>query len=808
MAALASWFMNAGLLGWLALASVPIIIHLLIRRRVQRLPWAAMSFLAHAHRRTRRRIQLENLLLLALRMLAIILLVLGAARPFLEATSPIADLAHSQRHVAVIVDVSGSMGYDEGTGPGFEKARRAAERVLSALKPKSGDTAVLIPHASPADPRESEARVSGYLDLDRLKGVLSGLDVSDRTTHFAEAFETARKTLDPYKTGKEVYLISDLQKIGFGAREVAASPGAAAGAKPSAEDGYHGVREALNRLVHDGAVIKVVDTGPANRHPENLGIVAFSTPPRVVTTEMLTVLESRVRNFGREPHEVSVHYYFGNDANPRRTSRPKVIAPGREASFITHMSFRGFGPRPVAVRAVLKPFDNLASDDERLLVIPVRNRIKVLLVRGESTGTEAFEATTYFLRLALNPFAAESDVQGPFDPEEIAWHQLPRTDFSGYDLIVLADCSVPGASEAEALESFVRAGGGLLITWGTNTDPDRAREVLLKRTGLLPVVPERVVGDADYSDPRNRQYHLVLGARHPATRHFHADKDVKAWLEDRTLVGRYLKSEEVKNTHHPVNVLLRLDDEARSPILAERRVGAGKVMVLTTTAHTKWNNLPVDRQAPLFLMLVDGIANHLVVPAEDPLNLTVGEPLSRIYTTFPGKRELTRPSGSRVLITPVRLEEDRPDQPGDTTKDKKEDKPGNAPGDGAAPGKAKPGDDGKAFPRFRIQSEPLMERGVYRLTRDSAQPGTGASVELFAVNPNPKEGDLTRFSIEELRADVFKDIPFETPALDDVGSSTSEGPKGGELWKWLILAAVACLAIEMIVAHRIGARQK
>jgi len=798
-----SWFMNTGLLGWLALASVPIIIHLLIRRRVNRLPWAAMSFLAHAHRRTRRRIQLENLLLLALRMAAIILLVLGAARPFLEATSPIADLAHAQRHVAIILDVSASTGYDEGTGPAFEKARRAAERVLTALKPKSGDTAVLIPHASPSDPRESEARVSGYLDLDRLKGVLSGLDVSDRTTHFAEALESARTALAAYKTGKEIYLISDLQKIGFGAPGAGAASEKEAGGKAAA--GYYGVREALNRLVHDGGVIKVVDAGPANPQPENLGIVAFSVPPRVVTTEPLTVLESRVRNFGREPHEVSVHYYFGNDANPRRTSRPKVVAPGREESFITHMSFKDFGPGPVAVRAVLKPFDNLASDDERLLVIPVRSRIKVLLVRGESSGTEAFEATTYFLRLALNPFAAESDIQGPFDPQVVAWHELPRTDLSGYDLVVLADCRVPGASEAQALESFVRAGGGLLITWGPNTDPDRAREVLLERTGLLPVVPERDVGDADYSDPRNRQYHLVLGERHPATRHFHADTDLKAWLEDRTLVGRFLRTSEVKNTRDPIKVLIRLDDEAKSPLLAERRVGAGKVMILTTTAHTRWNNLPVDRQAPLFLMLMDGIANHLVVPAEDPLNLTVGDPLSRIYTTFPGKRELTRPSGSRVLITPVRLEDDRPgDEKREATGGKKEDKKGDAEAPKAAP----PGADEGAFPRFRIQSEPLLERGLYRLTRDRAQPGTGAAEELFAVNPIPAEGDLARFGMADLRADVFKDIPFDTPTLDDVGAASSEGPKGGELWKWLIAAAVACLLTEMIVAQRIGARQR
>src|SRR5947209_7047318 len=58
-------------------ASVPIIIHLLNRRRFRIIRWAAMRFLLAAQRQNTRRMRLEQLILLALRVL-LVLLVIGA----------------------------------------------------------------------------------------------------------------------------------------------------------------------------------------------------------------------------------------------------------------------------------------------------------------------------------------------------------------------------------------------------------------------------------------------------------------------------------------------------------------------------------------------------------------------------------------------------------------------------------------------------------------------------------------------------------------------------------------------------------
>src|SRR5216684_9285952 len=60
-------------------ASLPIIIHLLNRKRFRVVTWAAMRFLLAAQRKNTRRMRLEQLILLAVRTLLVLLLVLAMA---------------------------------------------------------------------------------------------------------------------------------------------------------------------------------------------------------------------------------------------------------------------------------------------------------------------------------------------------------------------------------------------------------------------------------------------------------------------------------------------------------------------------------------------------------------------------------------------------------------------------------------------------------------------------------------------------------------------------------------------------------
>ena len=74
-------FLNPLLLWALPLCAVPIIIHLLNRRRFKKVPWAAMEFLLAAMKRNKKRLRMEQWLVLLLRTLAVLLLVGLVTRP-------------------------------------------------------------------------------------------------------------------------------------------------------------------------------------------------------------------------------------------------------------------------------------------------------------------------------------------------------------------------------------------------------------------------------------------------------------------------------------------------------------------------------------------------------------------------------------------------------------------------------------------------------------------------------------------------------------------------------------------------------
>src|SRR3954467_11764650 len=82
------WFFAAGFV----LASIPIIIHILNRRRFKTVNWAAMEFLLRALRRNRRRLRFEQWLLLAVRCCVLALLGVALARPMGCADTTLAGL--------------------------------------------------------------------------------------------------------------------------------------------------------------------------------------------------------------------------------------------------------------------------------------------------------------------------------------------------------------------------------------------------------------------------------------------------------------------------------------------------------------------------------------------------------------------------------------------------------------------------------------------------------------------------------------------------------------------------------------------
>src|SRR5919204_3471747 len=118
---------------------IPPIIHLLNRRRYDVVDWGAMQFLQVSEVK-RRRLMIEELLLMALRMGLLGVLVFALAGPFFPSDLSARLGARANRDVVLIFDGSYSMAATDelGKGSAHEKAKEWALNFLDELVPGDG----------------------------------------------------------------------------------------------------------------------------------------------------------------------------------------------------------------------------------------------------------------------------------------------------------------------------------------------------------------------------------------------------------------------------------------------------------------------------------------------------------------------------------------------------------------------------------------------------------------------------------------------------------------------------------------------
>ncbi len=123
MSFLSSFFLYA-----LPAIALPVIVHLLARKRKKIIPWGAMQFLAKANPRARRSWRLKDLLLLLLRVLVLACFIMALARPLVPASWL---GGHDTRDLILVVDQSMSTCWDFGQETAYERQLELVEEVLS-----------------------------------------------------------------------------------------------------------------------------------------------------------------------------------------------------------------------------------------------------------------------------------------------------------------------------------------------------------------------------------------------------------------------------------------------------------------------------------------------------------------------------------------------------------------------------------------------------------------------------------------------------------------------------------------------------
>jgi len=188
-------FLHLGLaIAGAACVAIPIAIHLLMRRRRKPIMWGAMRFLVEAYRRQRRRLMLEQWLLLATRCLLVLLLGLAIARPMLAGSGR----AAGGRTVYLLIDnglASTAAGADASAALARHKA--AADRILSMLVSgqgggDAGDRAALITMGGPSE----GVVVPPSGDIDAVRRLVAAVTPTDSRTDINGSIALAASAIE------------------------------------------------------------------------------------------------------------------------------------------------------------------------------------------------------------------------------------------------------------------------------------------------------------------------------------------------------------------------------------------------------------------------------------------------------------------------------------------------------------------------------------------------------------------------------------------------------------------------------------
>jgi hypothetical protein len=761
------WFAVAGLI----LAAGPIAIHLLNRQRFRVVQWAAMEFLRQAVRRSRRLVRLQDLLLMAVRVLCVLVFGLAMARPYFarsgEAVNPGQPI-----HAVLLVDNSLSMGYTELGRSVLDEAKARAKELIERLA--TGSRVSVIPICSAA----RDFSFAAYGTKEDAIEALGAIRPIDRPASVAQALDLAKEACRrvPSPPSKQIVLFSDQQAANWPAQPAA------------------------SQFQELGGPLEVVQVAP--KGAENAWIADFRLLDGIADLESPAVFVATVRFEGAAPRrDVQVTLSIDGavfaaqkvDLEPGQSR--EVRFPPYRFDLTLRPGQATFVPAEVAI-----PPDSLAADDRRVLVAPVVSALPVVMVdqwgAEESPQRNRFGETRR-LRQLLAPVSARQE----HDPQlvrirHVKFGQVDRELLKDARLVVIAGVRSPQPPAVlGVLREYVEQGGSVVLAAGGDFSPSEWNQAWQDGLGILPapLKPEPVGALPGTSARPIRPFQLdVASLMHD---YFVLEQTPREELEELYRRPFFFQAVEAELApaildrmarptpdQAPPRWLLwadalgsRLDDALsreetagrmrprvlgsftnQVPFLIEREIGRGRVLLVTTGVFREWSTLTSTDAVVIFERMF-----------RDLLQRT----LPRRSTTTTEQIVFPVPSDLRgaqfALVDPSGHEE-------------------------AASIDALGGQN------FGIRVANLPERGVYRLVArpGGSTPESSGQAKLLdapvAANGPAEESDLRYLDEAGLRERVpqaeFRWVgPGETIRL------TAGSLLGQDCWKWLMAAVLVTL---------------
>ncbi len=546
-------FLNSLFLAGLAAMVLPVVIHILNRRRLRKIRFSSLEFIYELNKRRMSKINLRRWIILLLRTLAVGFVVLAFARPTFQSGTALFVPGEAPKHVVICMDASYSMGAEEEEGTVFSKAQELARQVVDECR--RADLVNIVVFSS----RNDVLFETGTRNKRIVMSALDGLSVTAEGTAISRAIETGGRLIaDSDLTPGEIYVISDFR-----------------------EDGD---TLSVPELPENTRLVLL----PVYRESiDNVSIDRVFTPRKLIRPGETIRIGVSVSNHSLEN---AVEFPLELAIGGKRVAEKIVgLAPASSVTetFVISLPDRGFYRCRVT-----KNRDRLAIDDERFFVLEVSNKIPVTLIHGGSAAAPSPAAEPsvpayFYLDKALNP---RGTGEGEFSINVIEQDNITVADLPNKGVVIWTDPAPLDQRRFDLMKRFIQRGGAMMVWLGADRRGFWRDQAFAAYLGFQRgVLKENTEGE-----------HLSSFAKsHPV---FSIFSEEELELFSRSRVNRYLSVTGVR----PDSVLAYFVSGA--PAVWESARGAGRLLVVSSTPDLSSGNLPLS---PMFLPVVHTAVSYL-----------------------------------------------------------------------------------------------------------------------------------------------------------------------------------------------------
>lgn len=485
------WYMAAG--G--ALVSAPIIIHLINRMRFKRIRWAAMEFLLKSQKRNRRRLIIEQLILLALRCLLVLLAGFLVAR-FVGAK----PTGQGATHIIILDDTPSMADQFAEKGPktsSFAVAREQIEQLARSAAQAPTHQQMRIYRLSDLDTLLFDQRLNDR-SPEAIDAKLRDLKPSALHIDPIEGINKGQTLLGDVAQGQKIlHLVSDFRDLDWSG--------------PGAEE----LSKAVEKLVDSGIHLSLIDTAHPYRgatrqvalYHDNLAITDLYAEARVIAEGVETEFRVTIRNYSSSDKKTFLHVKVDGKED-FAGSRPIERIPADDSVtkkftliFAKKKPAQPIGPGDlpedrerkrrldrefVQVTAELEAEETgLQADNVRDLVVEVRKRVPTLVVDGSGQDPDLDGGDLMHLRAAYN--AARS-----YEIERCKVDDLDKIHLELYPTVIFLNVGeIKSEKTLQKVQEYIEHGGSLLYFLGDKARPAFYNDTLFKKfNGLFPLLIE------------------------------------------------------------------------------------------------------------------------------------------------------------------------------------------------------------------------------------------------------------------------------------------------------------------------------